>query len=75
MEMALVIRVRELREAKGWTQAELAREAKVRPSTLVEIEKGRTSRIDLAVLERLADALDVAPGFLIAREAKRGKGK
>lgn len=69
--MAITIRVQELREAKGWTQIELARKASVRPSTLVEIEKGRTTRVDLAVLERLADALGVAPGFLIMRAEKK----
>jgi transcriptional regulator with XRE-family HTH domain len=73
--MTLFIRVEELREAKGWNQAELARRAKVRPSTLVDIEKGRTKRIDLAVLERLAKALGVAPGYLIADTPPKRRGK
>jgi transcriptional regulator with XRE-family HTH domain len=72
--MSLLIRVQELREAKGWNQAELARRAKVRPSTLVDMEKGRTNRIDLDVLERLADALDVDPGFLITRKRRNTRG-
>lgn len=69
--MALVIRVQELREAKGWSQAELARRAKVRPNTLVDIERGDVRRIGLDVLERLADALEVDPGFLIKRADKK----
>lgn len=69
--MPVTIRVRELRKAKGLTQAELARRANVRPSTLVDMEKGRTTRVDLDVLERLADALGVDPALLITRT--RGK--
>jgi transcriptional regulator with XRE-family HTH domain len=69
--MTLEIRIQELREAKGWSQAELARRANVRPSTLVDMEKGRAGRVGLDVLERLADALEVDPGFLIRRT--RGK--
>ena len=69
--MTLVIRVKELRKAKGWSQAELARRASIRPSTLVDMEKGRSARIELDALERLADALGVDPGFLIMRAPKR----
>jgi len=70
----LYIRVKELREAMGWTQAELARRAKVRPSTLVDIEKGRTKRVQLDVLDRLATVLDVDPGFLITRTPPQRRG-
>jgi transcriptional regulator with XRE-family HTH domain len=68
------LRVRELREAKGMTQEQLARAAKVRPATLTQIENARTTRVDLRVLERMAYALGVDPGFLIERvPAKRGR--
>jgi TetR/AcrR family transcriptional regulator, cholesterol catabolism regulator len=61
------LRVRELREAMGLTQAELARKADVRPATLSAIENGQTSGVDFDTLDRLARVLGVEPGFLVVR--------
>lgn len=61
------LRVRELRESRGLTQAALAAAARVRIATVSEIENARTTRVDLEVLDRLADALGVEPGELVAR--------
>jgi transcriptional regulator with XRE-family HTH domain len=63
----LVLRVRQLREALGLTQAELAERAGVRRATVNRIENARVTAIDLGVLERLADALRVEPGFILVR--------
>jgi transcriptional regulator with XRE-family HTH domain len=63
----IVLRVRELREALGLTQAELAQRADVRRATVNRIENAHVTAIDLEVLEKLADALGVEPGFLIVR--------
>lgn len=63
----LVLRVRQLREALGLTQAELAERAGVRRATVNRIENARVTAIDLQVLERLADALRVEPGFILVR--------
>ena len=65
----LVLRVRELREALGLTQAELAERAGVRRATVNRIENARVTAIDLEVLEKLADALGVEPGFIIIRSS------
>ena len=65
----LVIRIRELREALGLTQAELAARAGVRRATVNRIENARVTAIDLEVLEKLADALRVEPGFIIVRSS------
>lgn len=65
--MPLAFRLRELREAKGLTQAELAERAEVRAATISRIENNRTTAIDLAVLEKLARVLQVEPGFLLVR--------
>ena len=66
----LRIRVRELRETLGLTQAELAERAGIRRATVNRIENARVTAIDLGVLESLAQALGVEPGFLIVRDAK-----
>jgi transcriptional regulator with XRE-family HTH domain len=61
--------VKEVREAIGLSQAELARRAGIRPATLNAIERGQTKGIDFDVLERLAKALSIDPALLI--ETKR----
>jgi transcriptional regulator with XRE-family HTH domain len=53
----IVVRLRELRTAKGWSQLELAERAKVRQATISGLESGTARRLDLAVVERLAKAL------------------
>ena len=63
----LELRVRELREALGLTQAELAERAGIRRATVNRIENARVMAIDLEVLEKLASALRVEPGFIIVR--------
>ncbi len=61
----LAFRVAELRKARGWTQEELAERAGVGRVTIARIESGRNRRVDLDVLERLAGAFEVGPGYLI----------
>lgn len=65
------LRVRELRQALGLTQAALAERAGLQRVTVSRIERHRVKGIDFSTLERLADALGVDPGFLIVRESGR----
>ena len=67
----ITLRVRELREAKGWTQEALADRAGLRRATVNAIEGGRTKGVDFATLEALAKALGVDAGYLIVQ---RGRG-
>jgi len=71
----LYLRVKELREAKGISQAELARRSDVRRATLSAIEQGQTSGVDFDVLERIALALDVDPGFLVVKRGPKSRRK
>ena len=64
------MRVRELREAKGWTQETLAERAGVRRATVNAIEMGRTKGVDFATLEALAKALGVDAGYLIVQRGR-----
>lgn len=66
----ITLRVRALREAKGWSQVQLAERAVIRRATLSAIENGQTKGVDFETLEKLARALEVDPGYLIV---KRGK--
>jgi HTH-type transcriptional regulator / antitoxin HipB len=63
------IPLQELREAKGWSQAELARQSGVAQATISRIEAG-TRRVDLDVLERLADSLGVNAVVLVRHTRK-----
>lgn len=56
--------VRELREGLQLSQAELAHLANVNRVTLARIETGRTG-VTVAVLARLALAMDTTPAVLI----------
>ena len=70
----MVVNIRSMREAKGWTQGELAANAGITRATVNRIESGKPRSIDLEVLEKLANALGVAPGLLIGHEPKARKG-
>jgi len=63
--MEITIRVRELREQRGWSQSEVARRAGVRQATLSAIENGETTGIDFETLQRLAQAFETHPAVLI----------
>jgi transcriptional regulator with XRE-family HTH domain len=66
MHMSLVsLRLRELRERKGWSQAELARRAGMHNSVVNRAERGQAA-MTLSTLEKLAKALGVSPRSLIA---------
>ena len=61
-----------MREARGWTQAELAEQAGVTRATVSRIERRKVASLNLKVFEKLADALDVHPAVLIDRSAEEG---
>lgn len=54
--------IRGLRDAKGWTQKELAARAKMRNERVSEIENGSNARIDK--FEKIAHALGYRGGVL-----------
>jgi transcriptional regulator with XRE-family HTH domain len=62
------LRVKELRQAKGWRQVDLAERSGIDQGNISKIEQGQTRGVDFATLEKLADALGVDAGFLIVHE-------
>jgi transcriptional regulator with XRE-family HTH domain len=58
-------RVLNIRLMRMWTQARLAREAGVSPTTISAIETGKIGRPHFGTLGKLARALDVAPEELL----------
>jgi transcriptional regulator with XRE-family HTH domain len=59
-------RVQNIRLMRMWTQARLAREAGVSPTTISGIETGKIGRPHFGTLGKLARALNVAPEELLA---------
>lgn len=66
MRRAFGVWVRELRHRRGLTQATVAREAAISITYLSEMESGHHNPT-LAVVLRLARALDVKPSQLVSR--------
>lgn len=71
----IAVTLRAAREAAGLSQQQLADAADVRQATISDLESGRTQGIRFDVLDRLCEALGVAPGDLLERNLKRGKAR
>ena len=68
-------RVENLRRLRMWTQARLAQEARVSPTTVSGIETGKIGRPHFGTLDKLARALRVAPEELLdSREPVEQQG-
>lgn len=57
-------KLRDARQAKGWSQSELARKAGVKPQTIQSIESGKTRQP--ANIVKIAEALSVTAEFLMS---------
>ena len=66
--------LRRLRNAKGWSQDELALEAEISRSYLSQLEKG-VYHVSIKVIGRLADKLDVEPDEFLKRTVRKGRAK
>lgn len=60
----MVLRVRQLREARGWTQMELAERAGLRQATISKVES-RPEKTELATLIKIATAFEMQVGDLV----------
>jgi transcriptional regulator with XRE-family HTH domain len=68
-------RVQNVRRLRMWTQARLAKEAGVSPTTVSGIETGKIGRPHFGTIGKLARALDVVPEELLdSREAAEQQG-
>lgn len=62
-------RIAELREAKGWTQEELASKLGITRAALSHYEKNRR-KPDFEALKLLADCFDVSVDYIVGRTAQ-----
>ena len=67
--MKIHVRLPILRTERHLTQAQLAQLADVRPETISELEREKTSGIQFETLARLCEALRCAPGDLFELES------
>src|SRR2546423_1682827 len=63
--MALGEKLKELRERRGWSQHELARQAHVRQALISALETGKQADTTGSVLRRLARTLGVSIDYLV----------
>lgn len=59
--------VRQLRDERGWTQEQLAREAGITVTSVSNLERGATQLPNAETVERLAAAFGLEPGDLDPR--------
>jgi transcriptional regulator with XRE-family HTH domain len=63
-------RIKQVREAKGWTQEKLANEAKISKGFLSDVENhGKNISLDLVL--RIANALGASVGYLATGDGKQ----
>lgn len=67
-------RIKQVRDAKGWTQEKLADEAKISRGFLSEVEK-HGKNISLDLLLRVANALGASVGYLATGEGNEPREK
>lgn len=67
-------RIAVIRERRMWTQARLAEEAGISPTTVSGIESGRISRPHFGTLRKLARALGVEPEELLSSPVAEREG-
>ena len=70
----VVLRLKEWREKRGLTQAQLAEAVGVRQATISDLETGKSRRIELDTFEALAHVLRCKPGDLL-EETTPKKGR
>lgn len=59
------LRIRQLREALGWTQEELAKRVNLTRTSVVNIEAGRQGGVSVEMVERFAHAFAITPKHLM----------
>lgn len=67
----MLLPLKELRESKEMTQAELSKALKISPSTVGMWEQGRRQP-DCEMLKRIADYFNVTADYLLGRDVKGG---
>jgi ribosome-binding protein aMBF1 (putative translation factor) len=71
-EMALGMKIRQLREEAGWTQQQLAKKIGTQPSAISRIEDADYDSHSVSILERVAEALGLE--LVIDFQPKPGRG-
>lgn len=62
-------RLKELREKREWSQAELARNTSITPAAINQFEKG-SRKPNLPILQKIAQTLEVSIDYLVGESNK-----
>lgn len=66
--MNMADRIKEKRLEHGYTQEELADKVGLQKSAIAKYEKGRVENIKRSMIQKLADALECSPAYLMGWE-------
>lgn len=66
--------IRDLRQARGYNKAELARKAGIDPSYVSQLELGLRRNVSYEIAGNIAEALGISPTELYARAGQLGSG-
>ncbi|MBI3789942.1 MAG: helix-turn-helix transcriptional regulator [Gemmatimonadetes bacterium] len=69
----LEVHLKAARLAAGLSQEELAAKAGTRQATISKMERGETRRVDLDLLERIADVLRVPASTLLRQSHQKSR--
>ena len=65
--MAVIFKLKEVREDRGFSQNQLARTTGMSPQNIQKIEQGKAKGIQFDTLEKLCDALNCGIAELLVR--------
>lgn len=68
------LRIKLSRDKKGWSQAELARNAEITPAAVNQFEKG-SRKPNMPILRKLAKVLDVSIDYLVGESDEENEVK
>ena len=68
------LRIKQSRDKKGWSQAELARNAEITPAAVNQFEKG-SRKPNMPILRKLAKVLDVSIDYLVGESDEENEVK
>jgi len=66
--MDMGTRIKQLRKAKGWTQAELAARLGLKDSAIAKYEKGRVENMKRDTIAKMAELFECSPVYLMCLE-------
>lgn len=73
--MEMGARIKQLRNEKGWTQAELAAKLGLKDSAIAKYENGRVENMKRDIIAKMADLFGCSPVYLMCMEDRHSNSE